>query len=77
MKTVISALTITFYHLLRELYISGLLNTFLTAKLKTARSKMLLQSCYFLAYIWKKKALNYILKFNGTELKNGTDFKKT
>ena len=49
MKTVISQSR--FFHLLRELYISGLLNTFLTAKLKTARSKMLLKACYFLAYI--------------------------
>lgn len=39
-ETVMSALTITFFHLLGELYISGLLNTFLTVKLKTARSKM-------------------------------------
>lgn len=37
MKTVISQSR--FFHLLRELYISGLLNTFLTAKLKTATSK--------------------------------------
>ena len=40
MKTVISKSC--FFHLLRELSISGLLNKFLTAKLKTARAKMLL-----------------------------------
>ena len=40
METVISRSC--FFHLLRELYISGLLNIFLTEKLKTARSKMLL-----------------------------------